>query len=401
MNDKYTYIKNGFVLDTDRKAFILKNILFSETSGIISDILDPSEDKDIRSGEKEYNTINAEGCYIIPGLIDIHTHGAKGINMAESSKVSSDDIVSLMRSHYIRFGVTTLFPTYATLSLDELKEGGENFYKASLSPDNPVRFPGIHSEGVFISLEKKGGHDPLLLREPNIDELDYIFSGFPDGRFIVSMAPELKNGMDVIKKAADKGYIVSAAHTNATAEVIKKALDSGVKSFTHLYNAMRGLGSRETGVVGIALLSDAYTELICDGFHIAPDTVALTRKIKGDDRIILITDSVFGAGLEDGEYLEGKLKIIIKDGHSFLEDGTIAGSALDLFTAVKNYSRFTGASFAEAVVCATANPARLTGIYDITGSIERNKSADLIILDEDMNILKVFSRGKCEYIAQN
>ncbi len=384
MQNKSFAIVNGKVLDSEKKAFFEKNILVSE--GKIEKICasDIPECTDI---------IDAKGKYVIPGLIDMHTHGALGIDMPEAYHFSTDDICRLMREHYVHYGVTTVFPTYITVTLDELKKASENIYAASVSDDNPVNIFGIHSEGVFLSHEKKGAHDETLLREPDIDEIDYIFSGFTGGKHVLSIAPEIKNSLEVIRKATEKGYVVSAAHTNATAEQTRKGLEAGVKSFTHLYNGMRSFSHRDPGVVGVALASDAYVELICDGFHVHPEAIALTRKAKGSDKVILITDSVLPAGLPDGEYIEGTLKKIVKDSNIYLENGTIAGSSLNLFKGVKNYMRFTGADLAEAVVCASANPAKLTGIYDITGSLDEGKQADFVILDENTNIEDVYVKG--------
>lgn len=381
-------IINGKVLDSDKKAFFERNILISDGKIVKISTSDITETEAI---------IDAEGKYIIPGLIDMHTHGALGIDMPEAYHFSADDICRLMRDHYIHYGVTTVFPTYITVTLDELKKASDNIYAVSRSGDNPVNIFGIHSEGVFLSHEKKGAHDETLLRKPDIEEIEYIFSGFPGGKHVLSIAPEVDNALEVIKAATAKGYVVSAAHTNATAEQTRKGIEAGVKSFTHLYNGMRSFSHRDPGVVGVALASDAYVELICDGFHVHPEAIAMTRKAKGSDRVILITDSVLPAGLPDGEYIEGTLKKIVKDSNIYLENGTIAGSSLNLFKGVKNYMSFTGADLAEAVVCASANPAKLTGIYDITGSLDEGKQADLVILDKNINIEDVYVKGVKKY----
>jgi N-acetylglucosamine-6-phosphate deacetylase len=252
---------------------------------------------------------------------------------------------------------------------------------------------GVHLEGPFISKEYKGAHAEEHIIPPSKDALIKIINRYSRMVRLVTLAPELPNADEVIDYVTDLGAAVALGHSSATYTEAMRAIEKGIKLFTHLPNAMRGLHHREPGAVGAALDSDVYVSLICDGVHLHPAFVRLVSKIKGYDRICLITDAISATGLADGVYRLGKLTIFVTNGVARLFNGVLAGSTLTMERAVQNFMKFTNCSLPEAVRCATLNPARILGIDLKTGSIEVGKKADLVVFDENFNIKHVFFSG--------
>ena len=246
-------------------------------------------------------------------------------------------------------------------------------------------------EGPFIAPEKKGAQAEEHILNPDFELFSELNSICPVR--LVDIAPERKGAGEFIAKAKEI-CTVSAAHTTADYETGKKAIESGISHATHLYNAMNGLTSREAGMVGAVLDSDnVNAELICDGIHISPATLRITFRALGEDRTVVISDAMMAAGLEDGEYTLGGQKVIKKDGAARLVDGTLAGSSTNLFDEFKNLLSF-GIPVKHAVKSVTINPARAIGVDKTTGSIEKGKNADLLILSDDFSEIKaVFVKG--------
>jgi N-acetylglucosamine-6-phosphate deacetylase len=213
----------------------------------------------------------------------------------------------------------------------------------------------------------------------------------------MTVAPEIDGAEEFVKFVCQNGGNISVGHTDADYKTAMGALNAGASSFTHLFNAMRGIHHREAGTAGAALLSGAYTELICDGLHLCPEIICLALRLKGYEKIILVTDSMKATGLNDGIYNFGGLKVNVKGAEARLDDGTLAGSTLRLVDGVRNLEKFTGLPFKKVVMTATLNPARATGIDAFTGSIEPGKRADLVILDDDKNIIYTISSGTIVY----
>ena len=191
-----------------------------------------------------------------------------------------------------------------------------------------------------------------------------------------------------IKEAVKRGINIGIGHTTADAETVKKALSWGANVMIHLYNTMTPLHHRKPGCVGIGLSSDAYTEIICDGHHVNPDVIDLTYKIKGPEKLVLITDSMEATGMPNGKYSIGGIDVYMKDDVVTTENGTLAGSTLNMLQAVKNLIKFANVTLADAIICASLTPAKVVEIDDTTGSIEIGKRADISILDKELNHLK-------------
>lgn len=342
-----------------------------------------------QSGDK---VIDLKGKYIIPGLVDIHTHGALKIDVSIDD---TDKIIELSK-FYAKNGVTSFMPTTMTASQADIIEGIKRIRKAAESESLGATIIGAHAEGPYIDPKQGGCHDRRVIRHPDIQEAKEVRKALGDKLiFRETVAPNMEGAMDFIEYMVKNGGYVSIGHTDTDFETSEMALKSGANSFTHTFNAMRGLHHRNPGVVGAALTSDeAYCELICDGIHVNRNVVNLLKRAKGIDKVVLITDSMPATGLEDCSIIFGGVKVNVKNHIARTEDGTLAGSTLLLKNAVKNFSDFADISFEEALKCATLNSAKAVGADNIIGSIEVGKRADLVILDENRNVLETYCRGK-------
>ena len=332
--------------------------------------------------------------FILPGFIDIHSHGAAGVDIMSSG---CDELVK-MGDYYAKNGVTTLFLTTSSAKHDNIMKMIEETKKAKGKAK--INFAGIHLEGPYINKSRAGAHDLGLIKAPSLPELDDIMEAtLGCGLSLhITLAPELDGAGEFIAAAIKKGATISLGHTEADTETIKKAIALGARSFTHLFNAMSPIHHRSVGVAGSALSHNTYVEVICDGIHLAPEIVLLTERAKGTSKIILVSDSMSAAGLPDGEYRLGALKgVTVKDGRAFITnpDGTetIAGSTTNLFLELKNFMEFTGQTLEESLLAVTKNPAECVGIYDKKGSIETGKDADFVIADKSGAIKEVYVKG--------
>lgn len=337
-------------------------------------------------GKTEAEGIDFTDCVVLPGFIDIHIHGC---NMADATD-GKPDSAAKMSKWLATKGITSFCPTTMTLPVDTL-EKCFGYIADTIGKEEGAYIHGINMEGPFIAPEKKGAQDAAHILAPDYDIFCKLNAICPVK--LVDIAPEQNGAAEFIEKAA-KICTVSAAHTTANYEQGKKNIEQGITHATHLYNAMNGLTSREAGMVGAVLDSDGVTaELICDGIHICPATLRITFKVLGDDRTVVISDAMMAAGLEEGEYTLGGQKVIKTDA-ARLPDGTLAGSATNLFDEFQNLIAF-GIPLKQAIKSVTINPAKAIGADKVTGSIEIGKNADLLILSEDFKEIKaVFIKGK-------
>lgn len=375
---KTAYI-NARIYDSETMDFSIGNMV--EEDGFIVGV----NVSDIAAFD---NVIDLGGAYLAPGLVDIHTHGRVGGDF-----ISADNarLEKMLRS-YLESGVTSLMPTFASATPDELGEATDRII--SLCGDGSI-IEGIHLEGRYLNPHKRGAHAPELLAQLEADELEGLISRMQgSGRVHVSAALELDHDGSFTKRAVDLGATLSLGHTEATYMEAMQAIERGARSFTHLFNTMPPLHHREGGAVAAALISkEAYAELIVDGFHVSPEMVKLAYMMK-KEKLVLITDSMEATGEPDGEYQIAGLPVTVKDGKARTHEGAIAGSTISLIDGVKNLSAFADITFGEALYNATAAPARLIGIYDKVGSIEVGKRANMLVLDNEYRIKTVIFGGK-------
>jgi N-acetylglucosamine-6-phosphate deacetylase len=253
---------------------------------------------------------------------------------------------------------------------------------------------GLYLEGPYLNVEKAGAQNPLYIKDPNLTEIKEILDVAGKTVKVVAMAPEIANAIQVIKELKSRGIVASAAHTNATYHEMLAAIGAGLSHVTHVFNAMREINGQEIGVVGAALLHDELTtELIADGVHVHPSAMKILVKMKGYDKIVLISDSISAAGLPDGKYELGGLEIFVKGGISTLRSGALAGSTLTLDRAVKNMITLANVPVSEALKMATLNPARVLQLKT-KGEIRAGADADITILDRNFNVQSVMVCGE-------
>lgn len=329
---------------------------------------------------------DCSGKTIIPGFIDIHIHGC---NMADATDGKPDSALNMSKFLATK-GVTSFCPTTMTISAEELFESF-SFIAKAMGKEEGAYIHGINMEGPFISPNKKGAQAEEHIKAPDIELFKQLNSICTVK--LVDIAPE-ENGSEEFIKEVKGCCVVSAAHTCCDYSTAKQAFKWGISHATHLFNAMNGLTSREPGLVGAVFDSDSVNaELICDGIHIHPATLRCAFSLLGKNRTVVISDSTMASGLPEGEYTLGGQKVIKRDAVR-LEDGTLAGSATNLFEEFCNLLDF-GIPVEHALRSVTINPARAIKADKFTGSIAVGKSADLLIMSNDLrHIYKVFIKGK-------
>lgn len=332
--------------------------------------------------------VDGEGCFAIPGLVDIHFHGCVGDDFCDANPEG----IAHMAEHEASVGVTSICPATMTLGEDELHKIMQT--AGAYENCKGAKLVGINMEGPFISAKKKGAQAADHIRQCDTELFRTLQQESGGLIKLVDIAPENDGAMEFIDAVKDE-VVVSIAHTTADYNTASAAFDKGAKHVTHLYNAMPPLNHRDPGVIGAALDADeCRVELICDGVHIHPAVVRATFAMFGADRVIMISDSMRATGLEDGQYTLGGQDVFVKGPKATLADGTIAGSATDLMGCIRVAVQKMGVPLEDAVACATMNPAKEIGIFDTCGSIAPGKAADLVLLDQDLNVKAVYIDGK-------
>lgn len=340
----------------------------------------------------EGEVIDGQGCYAIPGLIDIHFHGCKGKDICDGSI----EAIRTIAEYEAAIGVTAICPATMTLPVETLEEVLETAasYRDAQS-ENGAEFVGINMEGPFISKIKKGAQDASYIIQPDKTIFDRFQKAAKGLVKYIGIAPEESGSMEFVDAMQDEVNI-SLAHTNADYQTAKEAYDRGACHAVHLYNAMPPFTHREPGVVGAAYDSKhCMAELICDGVHIHPAVVRATFDMFSDDRIILISDSIRATGMPDGEYTLGGQAVRVSGNRARLvSDGALAGSATNLMECLKIAVKDMQIPLVSAVACATMNPAKSLGVEERYGTLEAGKVASLVLLNENLDVKQVILRGK-------
>ncbi|HCW04224.1 MAG TPA: N-acetylglucosamine-6-phosphate deacetylase [Clostridium sp.] len=346
--------------------------------------------RDDRFAEKniyDNHIIDGEGLYAIPGLTDIHFHGCAGYDFCQGSQ----EALETMAIYQAENGITTICP--ATMTLDDEKLIKIFLSGSEYNNEKGATLVGINMEGPYLSYAKKGAQNPAFLKKPDVEHFRKMNKLSGNLIKLVTVAPEEEESMAFIKELKDE-VLISIGHTNADYNTAIQAFKNGASHVTHLYNAMAPFSHRAAAVVGAAFDSDnTRVELICDGVHVESSVIRATFKLFGDDRIILVSDSMMATGMENGQYTLGGQPVTVKGNKATFADGTLAGSVTNLMECMQKAISF-GIPVESAVKSAAVNPAKEIGIYDQYGSISPGKYANLVLLDKEFNVKNVILKGK-------
>lgn len=334
---------------------------------------------------------------VLPGFIDEHIHGAGGADAMDGTEQALQTI-----SEYVaKEGTTGFLATTMTQSPENIGKALKNVKTVREKGEyKGAEVLGVHLEGPFISPKHVGAQPLEYVAKPAPETFDK-YNEISGGNIkVVTLAPEVEGGLDLVKHLAKIGVVASIGHTGAKFSDVEAAVAAGATNVTHTYNAQTPLHHREAGVVGAAMLIDELNcEMICDTIHVSVPAIKIFVKNKPHDKFTLITDAMRAKGMPDGLSELGGQQVFVKNGEARLSDGTLAGSVLKMNVAVKNLVEKVGVSFTDAVDFASANPAKNLGLYDERGSIEVGKRADFAVMDKDYNILYTVIGGKVVYKA--
>lgn len=336
-----------------------------------------------------------EDLVVIPGFIDEHIHGAAGSDAMDGTIEDLKKIACALASEGTTgFLATTMTqsPENITKALRAVKE-----YRESNISDG-AEILGVHLEGPFIAKEHVGAQPLEYVAEPKVETFKKYEEASGNNIQIVTLAPEVPGALDLIKYLKSRNVVASVGHTGSKYEDVRKAIEAGASNATHTYNAMKGIHHREVGTVGATFLFDELNaEIICDGIHVSAPAIKLLYKNKPHDKFTLITDAMRAKHMPDGDYELGGQPVIVKNNEARLHDGTLAGSVLKMNLAVKNVMKFLDLPLEEVVKYATINPARNLHVDDVMGSIKVGKRANLVVVDQDMNVHMTIRDGKVVY----
>jgi N-acetylglucosamine-6-phosphate deacetylase len=378
------FLLKNFELILPNEKNISKNVLIG--NGQIIEISDQAHNLDVAE------SLDLHNLRLFSGFIDIHIHGAVGI---DTNVASVDDFYRMAR-FLAENGVTAWLPTFVPDSDENYRRGIAAIEALiAIQENEPIaQVVGVHYEGIFANEKMCGALRPEYFKTlKNGDEISQI-PCLKNGVHLTTLAPEVENGIETIKQLVKKNWVVSIGHTKAETKILDEAFSAGARHLTHFYNAMTGLHHRNVGVVGWALTNSGVTfDIIADGVHVHPEMVKFAAETKTIDKVSLISDSVLPTGLGDGEFEIWNEKISVVNGKTQNERGSIAGSVITMLDAVKMMLKL-GFSTAEVSKMASRNPAKLLGIDKNYGSIEVGKRADLVALDNDGNVKLVMIGGK-------
>jgi N-acetylglucosamine-6-phosphate deacetylase len=351
---------------------------------------------------REARVLDFPGATLAPAFFDVHIHGAMGHDVMEATPEALDAMGSFLAAH----GTGSYLATTVTAPLDATLRALSGL--AKLMERAPVagqaQAAGIHLEGPFLSHAKRGVQPAEHLLAPDVAVFDRLYEA-AEGRIrLMTLAPELPGAVELTAHATERGVRISLGHSNATVAETLAAIAAGAVSATHTFNAMRPMEAREPGILGTVLSCDTlFAELICDGIHVAPEMVKLWWKAKGPSpemsRGILVTDAMSAAGMPDGEYQLGGFAVQVAGGRAMAR-GVLAGSVLTLNRALANFMEFTGAPLEEALRLLTVNPALMTGLGDLAGSVAVGQMANLVAVDRAGKLVGSVVNGQTAFVRQ-
>ncbi|HVB36843.1 MAG TPA: N-acetylglucosamine-6-phosphate deacetylase [Candidatus Acidoferrales bacterium] len=340
--------------------------------------------------------ILARDMTLIPGFVDIHIHGAGGHDVMSST----EEALSAVAKTVARHGTTSLVATTVTAPPDETRRCLEDIARFIASPANTeapatptAEIVGIHLEGPFISLQRRGVHPPGAIAKPSIPLLDRYLEAAGGNVRILTLAPEIPGALELVEHGYARGIVVALGHTDATYEQAHTAIFRGARHAVHVFNAMRPFSHRETGVLGAVLTDDSVTaEIIADGVHVDDPAIRLLLAAKGPELVILVSDGTAATGMRDGTYRLGTFDVTVSGGVCRNREGKLAGSTLTLDRALQHMVRL-GVPLIEAVRMGTLNPARRVGLEKKKGVLTAGADADLVLLTPELKVASVYTRG--------
>ena len=371
-------IKNGLVF-CDNGEFQERDI--KANNGVIAEIGESLN-------KNGCEAIDANECYVIPGLVDIHTHGAMGADFSDGTPEAVNTIAGFL----LKNGITSFLGTTMTLPEKQLLDICE-----TAQPVVDKNIPGqavlrsIHLEGPFIGFEKRGAQNAEYITEPDFPLFMRLYEASGKAVKIIVTAPEAEGSPEFIHAAAQV-CTVSLAHSSSDYQTAKKAFEAGASHVTHLFNGMNPLNHREPGIAGAAFDSGVYVELIADGIHIHQSVVRAVFKLFGDDRVCLISDSMRACGLADGQYDLGGQTVTVNGRTATIGSGSLAGSVTTLADCMRRSVEF-GVTLSGAIKASTINPARSAGIEKAIGSLTAGKQADILVLDRTLTLKHIILGG--------
>lgn len=383
-------VRGGTVVTPDRS---IENGLVLAEDGRIT-YAGPAQEVEPPSGS---TIVEAQGKLVLPGLIDTHVHGSHG----DDVMLNGVEGIRRISRAQLRYGTTSYLPSTISGRHDDLLRAIEACVEAEKNRDLSAEIIGIHVEGPFINAGKKGAQPEAGIRDPDLEQcLEYLRAA-PGRIKIMTLAPELPGGLELVRLLHQNNVIASLGHSEADYETALAAMEAGASHATHLYNAMPALHHRKPNLTAACLNEPGIrAEIILDGIHVAPEMARLAAKLKGKDGLILITDAMAAVGCPDGTYALGDNTVLVKGERCTLLDGvTIASSMLTMNRAMVRAIAFTGVSLHDAAYMASLLPAAICGVADRKGSLESGKDADIAILNTDFSVFMTIRGGEIAHQA--
>jgi len=382
-----TAIRGGTAVLRDREVPNALVLMIGDTISYAG----PSVSAGIPLGARQ---VDVQGGYILPGLIDTHVHGSHG----DDVMLHGAEGIRRISARFLQYGTTAWLPSTISARHSELLRSIRWCVEAQQNPVDGAEIMGIHVEGPYINPRRKGAQPAEGIRDPDFDEVRELLAAAEGQLRVMTLAPELPGGSELIRMLVENGIIASIGHTDATYEQALAGIEAGATHATHLFNAMRPIHHRDPGVITACMNEpEVLAEVIPDGVHLDPQIVRLALHAKGRERALLITDAFSATGLSNGRHTLGPHTVHVDGAVCTLEDGTIAGSILTMDRAVGNAVGFGGANLVDAVHMASYVPARVAGCADRKGSLEPGKDADVAVLDRDFRCVATWVRGRQLY----